>query len=163
MRVVALSTLSFAARRAGSRPQYRVPDGGLSTAPQVVGVSETYLTASSRGDSLDHPKLETAAWTIPGASTRIRQIRTLPEVRSSPWTDLPLVRNKPAGSLPVLQQVWDPGYRPGCYTAALQFPRVVYPPAREHNYLLNPTHPDFRLIRVGTADPFSFDPGMWKG
>jgi RES domain-containing protein len=32
----------------------------------------------------------------------------------------------------------------------------------EFNYLLNPLHPDFRSIRTGAQQPFSFDPRMWK-
>jgi hypothetical protein len=30
----------------------------------------------------------------------------------------------------------------------------------EFNYLLNPTHPDFKRVRVGKAEPFTFDPRL---
>lgn len=32
----------------------------------------------------------------------------------------------------------------------------------EFNYLLNPLHADFGSIRTGEAQPFQFDPRMWK-
>lgn len=45
-------------------------------------------------------------------------------------------------------------------TAVLKVPSVIAP--SEHNYILNPSHPDFRRIRIGTAEPFSLDPRLWK-
>ncbi len=39
--------------------------------------------------------------------------------------------------------------------AALRIPSAVVP--GEFNYLLNPTHPDFKRVKIGTAEPFSFD------
>ncbi len=45
-------------------------------------------------------------------------------------------------------------------TAVLVVPSAVVP--RERNYLLSPAHRDFRRIRVGSPEPFSFDPRMWK-
>lgn len=44
--------------------------------------------------------------------------------------------------------------------AGFLFPSVVIP--HERNVLLNPAHPDFAKIRIGRAQPFSFDPRMWK-
>lgn len=32
----------------------------------------------------------------------------------------------------------------------------------EFNYLLNPRHPDFKLIEISTPERFSFDMRMWK-
>ena len=46
-------------------------------------------------------------------------------------------------------------------TAVLAVPSAVIP--QELNYLLNPAHPDFKAIRLGKPEPFSFDPRMWKG
>lgn len=46
-------------------------------------------------------------------------------------------------------------------TAVLLVPSVIVP--QERNYLLNPAHRDFRVVRAGTPEPFSFDPRMWKG
>jgi RES domain-containing protein len=45
-------------------------------------------------------------------------------------------------------------------TAVLVVPSVVVP--HERNVLLNPAHPDFRRIRLGSPESFSFDPRMWK-
>jgi len=45
-------------------------------------------------------------------------------------------------------------------TAILAVPSVVIP--EEHNYLLNPGHPDFSHIRVHAPISFRFDPRMWK-
>lgn len=44
-------------------------------------------------------------------------------------------------------------------TAVLAVPSAVVP--RDLNYLLNPRHPDFKKIRVGRSQPFSFDPRLW--
>ena len=45
-------------------------------------------------------------------------------------------------------------------TAVLVVPSAVIP--AERNYVLNPGHPEFRAIRIGPAEPFAFDPRMWK-
>ena len=45
-------------------------------------------------------------------------------------------------------------------TAVLLVPSAVIPP--EMNVLLNPAHSDFAKIRSREAQPFSFDPRMWK-
>jgi RES domain-containing protein len=41
---------------------------------------------------------------------------------------------------------------------ALQLPSAVVP--IEHNYLLNPQHPDFHQLKIGPAEPFSLDPRL---
>lgn len=43
-------------------------------------------------------------------------------------------------------------------SVALSVPSVLVP--RERNVLLNPAHADFRSIRVGKPEPFSFDPRL---
>jgi RES domain-containing protein len=40
-------------------------------------------------------------------------------------------------------------------TAVLRVPSAVVP--GEHNFLLNPRHPDFALLTVGDPEPFEFD------
>ena len=45
-------------------------------------------------------------------------------------------------------------------TAVLSVPSSVIP--HERNLLLNPLHPEFSRLHLGTAEPFSFDPRMWK-
>ena len=45
-------------------------------------------------------------------------------------------------------------------TAVLSVPSVVIP--RERNFILNPVHTDFAALTTPIAEPFSFDPRMWK-
>ncbi|MCU1382511.1 MAG: hypothetical protein JWL71_1208 [Acidobacteria bacterium] len=45
-------------------------------------------------------------------------------------------------------------------TVALSVPSVVIP--HERNVILNPGHGDFATLTPRTAEPFSFDPRMWK-
>jgi RES domain-containing protein len=45
-------------------------------------------------------------------------------------------------------------------TAVLSVPSVMIP--QEHNFIINPNHVDFEMIRVGRPEPFSFDARMWK-
>jgi RES domain-containing protein len=45
-------------------------------------------------------------------------------------------------------------------TAILLVPSAIVP--QERNVLLNPAHADFRHIRLGTPEPFSFDPRLWR-
>jgi RES domain-containing protein len=46
------------------------------------------------------------------------------------------------------------------HTLMLAVPSAIIP--HELNYLLNPRHPEFRRVRVGAPEPFSFDPRLWK-
>lgn len=43
-------------------------------------------------------------------------------------------------------------------SAVLAVPNVIIP--AESNYLINPAHPDFRRIKIGKPEPFSFDPRL---
>jgi RES domain-containing protein len=45
-------------------------------------------------------------------------------------------------------------------SAALRVPSAIIP--HEHNVLLNPRHADFQRLRPRPAEPFAFDPRMWK-
>ncbi len=45
-------------------------------------------------------------------------------------------------------------------SAVLSVPSALVP--AERNYLLNPTHPEFRKITIGRPQPFSFTHRMWK-
>jgi RES domain-containing protein len=45
-------------------------------------------------------------------------------------------------------------------STALRVPSALIP--HEHNILWNPLHPDFGRLRPGPAQPFAFDPRMWK-
>ncbi|MBO0936177.1 RES family NAD+ phosphorylase [Fibrella sp. HMF5335] len=43
----------------------------------------------------------------------------------------------------------------GRKSAILQVPSAIVP--AEHNYLLNPQHPDFAYIQISQVEPFQFD------
>jgi RES domain-containing protein len=58
---------------------------------------------------------------------------------------------------PSCQAVGDTWVRNG-RSAVLKVPSVIVP--SEANYLLNPTHPDFRKISIGRPEPFVFDPRL---
>jgi RES domain-containing protein len=45
-------------------------------------------------------------------------------------------------------------------TAVLSVPSVVIP--HERNFIVNPAHAGFSKMTAGAAEPFSFDPRMWK-
>lgn len=45
-------------------------------------------------------------------------------------------------------------------SAVLRVPSVVVPD--EFNYVLNPSHPDFSRVMIGTPTPFPFDPRLPK-
>lgn len=45
-------------------------------------------------------------------------------------------------------------------TAVLSVPSAVIP--HERNYLLNPIHHNVAHLTISKAEPFSFDPRMWK-
>jgi RES domain-containing protein len=43
-------------------------------------------------------------------------------------------------------------------SAVLRIPSAVVP--GEFNYLLNPAHPDFKRVKIGEPESFSFDPRL---
>jgi RES domain-containing protein len=45
-------------------------------------------------------------------------------------------------------------------SAVLSVPSVLIP--HERNVVLNPAHADFAKLAIGAAEPFTFDPRMWK-
>jgi len=45
-------------------------------------------------------------------------------------------------------------------SAILQVPSVIIP--QENNLILNPSHKAFRRLTIGPAEPFTFDPRLWK-
>lgn len=65
------------------------------------------------------------------------------------WTDDP-----PAPSTKKIGDRWVEEER----SAVLELPSVIIP--GESNYLLNPSHPDFRKIVIGKPEPFSLDPRL---
>jgi RES domain-containing protein len=45
-------------------------------------------------------------------------------------------------------------------SAVLRVPSAVLP--EEHNFILNPLHPDFHLIKIGAPQPIRLDSRLWK-
>jgi RES domain-containing protein len=45
-------------------------------------------------------------------------------------------------------------------SAVLRVPSAIVP--ADSNYLINPLHPDFEKLVIGPAEPFHFDPRLWK-
>ena len=60
---------------------------------------------------------------------------------------------------PSVQHVGDEWVAAG-RSAVLRVPSVIVPD--EHNYLINPNHPDFAAMRQGDERPFRFDPRLLK-
>jgi RES domain-containing protein len=46
------------------------------------------------------------------------------------------------------------------HTLVLAVPSAIIP--SDLNYLLNPLHPQFRRVRIGRPEPFTFDPRLRK-
>jgi RES domain-containing protein len=66
-------------------------------------------------------------------------------------------RTYPApASLALIGEAW---LREG-RTAVLSVPSVVIP--HERNFIINPRHGDFAKLAIGSPEPFTFDPRMWK-
>ena len=42
----------------------------------------------------------------------------------------------------------------------LRVPSVIVP--CDHNFVMNPAHPDYKTLKISSPLPFSFDPRMWK-
>jgi RES domain-containing protein len=68
-----------------------------------------------------------------------------------------LWREAPPG--PATMQIGDEWIRE-TRSAVLVVPSVIIP--EEWNCLLNPTHPDFRKIKIASATDFAFDPRLLK-
>jgi RES domain-containing protein len=79
-----------------------------------------------------------------------------------------LVESVSPGKLPAGWDAEPPGpasmnigdrWAKGLRSAVLAVPSVI---TAETNYLLNPAHPDFKKIKVGKPEPFTFDPRLLK-
>jgi RES domain-containing protein len=68
---------------------------------------------------------------------------------SAQWTQEP-----PRAETQAVGDIWVRENR----SAVLAVPSVIIPD--EFNYLLNPAHPDFRIIVIGKPEPFAFDPRL---
>ena len=58
-----------------------------------------------------------------------------------------------------VREVGDAWARAGA-SVVLQVPSAILP--AEHNFLLNPRHPDFRRLVIGKPSPFRFDPRLTR-
>lgn len=69
-----------------------------------------------------------------------------------------LPRNWRSDSPPIkVREIGDSWVTTGM-SAVLQVPSAILP--AEHNFLLNPHHPDFRKLLIGQGAPFRFDPRL---
>ena len=50
------------------------------------------------------------------------------------------------------------GWLQSARSTVLRVPSIVVP--GEHNFLFNPSHPDFGQIQIGKPEPFAFDPRL---
>ncbi len=65
------------------------------------------------------------------------------------WRETP-----PAAALQSIGKAW----LDAAETAVLKVPSVIVP--QEFNYLLNPGHPDFKQLSIGTGSTFDIDPRL---
>jgi len=93
-------------------------------------------------------RLGALAWTCIPAVFPARLLETPPRFPDD-WRRYPY-----PGSTQTFGSEWANSRR----TAVLRVPSAVVP--GEFNYLLNPFHPDFRHVKIGEPEPFSFDPRL---
>jgi RES domain-containing protein len=75
-----------------------------------------------------------------------------------PFEQLPANWNQP-GLVPDLRKLGDDWARARS-SVALRVPSAIVPV--EHNYVLNPRHPDFELVVLGPREPLPVDPRLIK-
>ena len=69
-----------------------------------------------------------------------------------------LPRNWRADPPPVRVREVGDGWARADTSVVLQVPSAILP--AEHNFLLNPRHPDFRRLVIGKPSPFRFNPRL---
>ncbi len=123
------------------------------------GVALVYCSSSLSLATLEtfvHVNPRTAP-IVPQVSFRATLPDAVPVERFDQAKLRPDWRDYPAPvSLGVLGAEWAQSRR----TVALIVPSVVTP--IEDNVLLNPSHPDMAKVVIGAAQPFEFDPRMFK-
>jgi RES domain-containing protein len=62
---------------------------------------------------------------------------------------------------PVEAQSFGSDWAAAARSVVLRVPSAIV--ETEFNYLINPGHPDFRQLRIGSPRPFGFDPRLAKG
>jgi RES domain-containing protein len=86
--------------------------------------------------------LAITVYTIPEKCWKDFSINELPEN----WQEVPS---------PAETQEWGSRHFQDIKYLALKLPSVIIP--SEHNYLLNPLHPDFKKVKIKEILPFTFD------
>lgn len=66
-----------------------------------------------------------------------------------------LPKNWKATPPPVDTQLWGSKQLTEASMLALKLPSVIIP--TEHNYIINPLHPDFKKVKIKEVRPFNFD------
>ena len=99
---------------------------------------------------------------------RLRKVKMV-SISAEILEDMPVTRIE-IGDLPKNWRTYNPSphelqvigaeWLKGGKSAVLSVPSVVVP--SEHNYLLNPNHPDFSRIKINTPRSFTFDTRLFK-
>lgn len=84
---------------------------------------------------------------IPDAVIEAVPLRSLPK----DWKDVPA---------PTLTMDVGTEWATATRSVVLKVPSVVT--MGEHNFLLNPLHPEFRRLKIHPPEPFQFDTRVWK-
>jgi RES domain-containing protein len=124
--------------------------------PELVAVvytaSSLALAALEYFVNVASPRLGPPLVAIPCEVPDALRIEVVPDERLPvDWRSVPYTKSTQEVGL---QWVREGG------SALLSVPSAVVP--QERNYVLNPAHHDFKRIRIGKPQPFSFDPRMWK-
>jgi len=112
---------------------------------QALAVLETFVHVLSHAKHIQYVAFELAVPQV--LIVDVISIAALPEK----W------RQQPAGA--ATQKIGSAWVRSQA-SAVLRVPSAIAPAGS--NYLLNPHHPDFRRIKIGGAQAFSFDSRLWK-
>jgi len=123
--------------------------GGRWNSPGVSLVYTSGTKALAALESLVHLNppviFKYAAIPIEFDAALVEKVTALP----ADWNDMPAPPSTRA-----IGDLWAKQAR----SAVLELPSVIIP--GESNFLLNPTHPDFKKIVIGKPEPFSFDPRL---
>jgi len=123
--------------------------GGRWNSPGVSLVYTSGTKALAALESLVHLNppviFKYAAIPIEFDTALVEKVTALP----ADWNDMPAPPSTRA-----IGDLWAKQAR----SAVLELPSVIIP--GESNFLLNPTHPDFKKIVIGKPEPFSFDPRL---
>jgi RES domain-containing protein len=124
----------------------------------LAGTSVVYLS-----ESLALAALELFVH-LPGAARHIElvsfEVRVPDPVRIDELDEASLPRGWRAQPVPEATQRLGSEWAKDGSALLLRVPSVIVP--SERNYVLNPAHTDYRVLKISPPKPFSFDPRMWK-